>query len=329
MGTFAILNSPPKALASLPSFNFSLVTCNVNPQAVSEIATSMNALNRTFGKMLGTGVPGSKAIQVNVIQAVTADLPKKLEAIAADNGGIGGMLLNATAYEQILNTGVLRFNRILCSRSAMLKDKTIIQTGGKSLKVVDYDLLGSQISQSMLSHIGVMDNPLNFVPQIFPGNPIPTPWMPCVDTSKKEAFWGLTELAEAAYATAGGGIGGLVAGAVAFCKAGYNMYKNHMDDDDEYQDYFTNDMKNFIFSHLPSGGGGFKKPWEKDYGGGEMFSDLLKDLLFNHVFDLNDFIGFGLMNPVDLLNDKYRLNLENFLGGRQVNFRVEIGEAKK
>ena len=60
-----------------------------------------------------------------------------------------------------------------------------------------------------------------------------------------------------------------------------------------------------------------------------MFSNLLKDMLLNHLVDLNDFVKFGLLNPANLVNDKYRVNLENYLGGREVNLRIEIGGIKK
>jgi len=331
MSTFAIVDAPPKTLLDLPSFNFSLVTCDLNQKAVSEITSSVAGLNKTFSTVLGAegaNPKGAKAITVNVIQATTGDLPKKLEKLGADVGGIGGMLLSGTAYEQISNTGEVRFNRILCNKTSFLMNKNLIQSSGKAIKVVDYDSLGSQIPQSMISHIAVMNNPLNSVPQIFPGNPVPVPWMPLVDTSAKEAFFGLCELVSAAYAAAGGGPAGVVAGIAALCKAGYNMYKNHMDDDDEYQDYFSQDMKNFLYKHLPTGGGS-SKPWENGYGGSEMFSNLLKDMLLNHLVDLNDFVKFGLLNPANLVNDKYRVNLENYLGGREVNLRIEIGGIKK
>lgn len=325
MSTFAIVNTSQKALLDLPSFNFSLVTCGLNPKDVNEITSSVDILNKALSAVLGKGkAKGSKSVAVNIVQATAGDLPKKLETIGADIGGIGGMLLNEMAYEQISNTGEVRFNRVLCNRTAVLTDKKLMQAGGKTLKILDYDALGSQMPQMMLSHIAIMDNPLNSVPQIIPGNPLPVPWLPCVDTSKKEVIGEVWDLVSGAFSAAKGGASGIILGIVALCKVGYNMYKNHMDNDDEFQDYFNQDVKNFLFSFLPSGSNP-NKPWEKGYAGSDLFSDIIKNLLFSNMFDLNDFIKWGLIDPVNLVNDKYRVNLENFLGGRKVTLRAEIG----
>jgi hypothetical protein len=153
--------------------------------------------------------------------------------------------------------------------------------------------------------------------------------MPCVDTSKKEAFFEFLEVAEAAYSASGGGPAGILAGAVALVKAGYNMYKNHMDDDDEFQDYFTQDLKNFAFKHMPSFGGASHKPWDRDFGAADKFKGLIQDLLTTRLIDINDLIDMKFINPVDLFNDKIRTNIENYLGVPGIIVRAEIATIKK